>query len=117
MLIYPASLFARFDECAGNSAPQWGVMTWYTHAFTIFLQMFLQEQFGALAPKPVGFPGVEMGEAVSADGWRRTKATNVQNMSVEVLCVKQSTNRSLAKIMTRRRVTTPVLTYILLEAS
>lgn len=74
-------------------------------------------KLGVLVHKHIEFPVKEMGEVVSVDGFRRTKATNVYRArALWWAGVNQSDDISLAKVIDNRRVTFFSLTHILLEA-
>lgn len=68
---------SNLDECVGNTVRLVGRYDVVTLANTSFLQVFLWEWFGVLAPNHVEFLTMEMGVVVSSDGLRMTKATNV----------------------------------------
>lgn len=72
--VYLGLLYARLDTCV-NIVLSVGRYVVVTHANTSFLQIFHWDSFGALAPKPVEIPTIEMVEVVS-DGVSRQKLGN-----------------------------------------
>lgn len=74
--IYLGSLLTRLYECVATLCAWWAAKKWQPTQTRPFYGGFIGVVQGS-SPKPIKFSTMVIGEMVTVDGLRRTKATNV----------------------------------------
>lgn len=121
MPLYMGSLFYHLNKCVNNIVRSTGCYDTVTHVDTTFLQILLEERFGAISPKPHEFPTEEMGDTV-VRGIRTKKPSNLYKSRAWRWANVKQANKKVLKQDNRHRETstsdcTPILLAELLQSS
>lgn len=93
----PWSLYARLEEYVSNIARSMGMYNAMTYTETGFLQIFLWQGCGAVAPKPIEFSAIEMIETTIGGVKRWMQSAPYMSRAGRWPRMKQANNKSRQK--------------------